>query len=64
MFLLKGLEYLWMLVFIMITAGIAKEQNLFASAFAYIQENFTDGDASNLYIAVETFQTTLGRNYY
>jgi len=38
MFLLKGLEYLWMLVFIMITAGIAKEQNLFASAFAYIQD--------------------------
>ena len=37
MFLLKGLEYLWMLVFIMITAGIAKEKNLFASAFAYIQ---------------------------
>jgi hypothetical protein len=38
MFLLKGIEYLWMLVFIMITAGIAKEQNLFASAFAYIQD--------------------------
>jgi hypothetical protein len=38
MFLLKGLEYLWMLAFIMITAGIAKEQNLFASAFAYIQD--------------------------
>ena len=37
MFLLKGMEYLWMLVFIMITAGIAKEQNLFASAFAYLQ---------------------------
>lgn len=27
-----------MLVFIMITAGIAKEQNLFASAFAYLQD--------------------------
>ena len=26
-----------MLVFIMITAGVAKEQNLFASAFAYLQ---------------------------
>lgn len=38
MFLLKGMEYLWMLVFIMITAGIAKEQNLFASAFAYLQD--------------------------
>ena len=37
MFLLKGMEYLWMLIFIMITAGIAKEQNLFASAFAYLQ---------------------------
>ena len=37
MFLLKGMEYLWMLVFIMITAGVAKEQNLFASAFAYLQ---------------------------
>ena len=37
MFLLNGLVYLWMLVFIMITAGIAKEKNLFASAFSYLQ---------------------------
>lgn len=37
MFLLNGLIYLWMLVFIMITAGIAKEKNLFASAFSYLQ---------------------------
>lgn len=36
--LLRGLEYLWMLVFIMITAGIAKEKNLFAAGFAYLQE--------------------------
>ena len=38
--LFKGLEYLWMLVFIMITAGIAKEKNLFAAGFAYMQTTF------------------------
>lgn len=40
MFLTKGLPYLWMLVFIMIVAGIAKEKNLFASGFAYLQHTF------------------------
>jgi len=30
-------------------------------ALTYIQENFTDTDASNLYTAVQTYQTTLGR---
>jgi len=40
MYLFKGIEYLWMLVFIMVVAGIAKEQNLFASAYAYMQHSF------------------------
>jgi hypothetical protein len=30
-------------------------------AFAYIQENFTDSDATNLYTAVQKYQTTLNR---
>lgn len=40
MFIFNGLEYLWMLLFIMITAGIAKDKSLFASAFAYILDTF------------------------
>jgi hypothetical protein len=40
MFLFKGLEYVWMIVFIMIVSGIAKEHNLFVSAFAYLQNTF------------------------
>lgn len=40
MFVFKGLEYLWMLFFIMITAGIAKDKELFAPAFAYILDTF------------------------
>lgn len=40
MFLTKGLEYLWMLVFIMIVAGLAKEHSLFNSMFAYLLNTF------------------------
>jgi hypothetical protein len=38
--LLKDIKYLWMLVFIMISAGLAKEYNLFAPAFAYVRNTF------------------------
>jgi hypothetical protein len=38
--LLKGQQYLWMLIFIMITAGLAKEYRLFASMFNYLQTTF------------------------
>ena len=37
LYLLNGLQYLWMLVFIMVVAGIAKEHQLFNSMFAYLQ---------------------------
>lgn len=37
---LKGLEYLWLVFFIMIVAGIAKEQNLFMPVYSYIKESF------------------------
>lgn len=43
--LLKGQQYLWMLAFIMITAGIAKEKGLFASMFAYLQQTFKSNRA-------------------
>ena len=38
--LYKGQEYLLFIVFIMMTAGLIKEHNLFASAYAYIQKVF------------------------
>lgn len=38
--LLKDISYLWMIVFIMISAGLAKEYQLFAPAFAYIRTTF------------------------
>ena len=38
--MLKDLSYLWMLLFIMISAGLAKEFNLFASSFSYIRNTF------------------------
>ena len=41
--------------------GIAQDFGLREVAFAYMQENFTDVDASNLYSAVQAYQTTLGR---
>ena len=38
--LYKGQEYLLFIVFIMMTAGLIKQHNLFASAYAYIQKVF------------------------
>lgn len=38
--LLKGLEYLWLIFFIMIVSGIAKEQNLFMPVYSYIKSAF------------------------
>lgn len=35
-----GLGYLWMILFIMISAGLAKEHELFAPAFAYVRNVF------------------------
>jgi hypothetical protein len=37
---LKGFEYLWLVFFIMIVAGIAKENGLFMPAFSYIKSAF------------------------
>jgi len=36
----NGFKYLWMIGFIMISAGLAKEYNLFAPAYAYIKNTF------------------------
>lgn len=38
--LLKDISYLWMIFFIMISAGLAKEYKLFAPAFAYVKNTF------------------------
>lgn len=38
--LLDGLGYLWMIAFIMISAGLAKEHDLFAPAYAYVRNVF------------------------
>jgi hypothetical protein len=38
--LLKDISYLWMIFFIMIIAGLAKEYTLFAPAFAYVKNTF------------------------
>jgi len=38
--LLKGLEYLWLVFFIMLVAGIAKERNLFMPVYSYIKTSF------------------------
>ena len=40
MYLFKNLDYLWMVIFIMISAGLAKEYSLFAPAFAYVRSTF------------------------
>lgn len=37
---INGLSYLWMILFIMISAGLAKDYDLFAPAFAYIKSTF------------------------
>jgi len=44
----SGLEYLWMVFFIMISAGLAKEYNLFAPAYAYVKNTFR----SNKFVVV------------
>ena len=46
--LLKDISYLWMIFFIMITAGLAKEYSLFAPAFAYVRNTFR----SNKFVVV------------
>lgn len=46
--LLKDITYLWMIFFIMITAGLAKEHQLFAPAFAYVRNTFR----SNKFVVV------------
>ena len=38
--LLKDISYLWMIIFIMISAGLAKEYALFAPAYAYVRNVF------------------------
>lgn len=38
--LLKDISYLWMIFFIMISAGLAKQYELFAPAFAYVKNTF------------------------
>ncbi len=38
--LLKGLDYIWMIVFIMISAGLIKEYLLFAPVYAYVKNTF------------------------
>lgn len=43
-----GLGYLWMIFFIMISAGLAKEYNLFAPAYAYVKNTFR----SNKFVVV------------
>ena len=43
-----GLNYLWMIFFIMISAGLAKEYNLFAPAYAYVKNTFR----SNKFVVV------------
>jgi len=46
--LTDGLGYLWMVFFIMISAGLAKEYNLFAPAYSYIKNTFR----SNKFVVV------------
>lgn len=48
MFLFDGLSYLWMVFFIMIAAGLAKEYSLFAPAYAYVKNTFR----SNKFVVV------------
>lgn len=38
--LFKGISYLWMLFFIMIIAGLAKQYELFAPAYSYVKNTF------------------------
>ena len=43
--LAQNLDYLFMLFFIMISAGLAKEYNLFAPAYSYIKKTFKSNKA-------------------
>lgn len=45
---LSEISYLWMVFFIMISAGLAKEYNLFAPAYAYVKNTFR----SNRFVVV------------
>jgi len=45
---LTGLNSIWMLFFIMISAGLAKDYNLFAPAYAYVKSTFR----SNKFVVV------------
>lgn len=38
--MMAGLEYLWMIFFVMIVSGIAKEYNLFMPMYSYIKDTF------------------------
>ena len=44
----SGINYLWMIFFIMITAGLAKEYALFSPAFSYVRNTFR----SNKFVVV------------
>jgi len=46
--LLKDTDYVWMVFFIMISAGLAKEYQLFAPAYAYVRNTFR----SNKFVVV------------
>lgn len=46
--LFKDISYLWMIFFIMISAGLAKEYKLFAPAYAYVKNTFR----SNKFVVV------------
>jgi hypothetical protein len=46
--LLKNINYLWMVFFIMISAGLAKQYQLFAPAYAYVKNTFR----SNRFVVV------------
>ncbi len=48
MYLIKDLSYVWMILFIMIVAGLAKEYSLFAPAYAYVKNTFR----SNKFVVV------------
>ncbi len=44
------------------TTGVAEAYSSAEQAFASIGDGLTDAEAANFYTAVQTFQTTLGRN--
>lgn len=40
LYLVNDLSYIWMIIFIMISAGVAKDKDLFAPAYAYVKDTF------------------------